>query len=60
MGGWPALPATVPPPDADRDGMPDQWELDHGTKPGTKDGSRDQDGDGWTNVEEYLNSLARR
>ncbi len=60
VGGWPALPAAAPPRDRDRDGMPDKWELAHGTKPGTKDGSRDVDKDGWTNVEEYLNSLARR
>ena len=59
VGGWPALPAAAPPADADRDGMPDEWEQAHGSKPGIKDGSRDQDGDGWTNVEEYLNSLAR-
>jgi pectate lyase len=59
VGGWPALPAAAPPADADRDGMPDEWERAHGSKPGTKDGTRDQDGDGWTNVEEYLNSLAR-
>lgn len=59
VGGWPALPTATPPADADRDGMPDEWERAHGSKPGAKDGSGDQDGDGWTNVEEYLNSLAR-
>ncbi len=60
VGGWPTLPATKAPRDRDRDGMPDEWELAHGTRPGVKDGSRDVDRDGWTNIEEYVNSLARR
>ena len=58
VGGWPALPATAPPPDSDRDGVPDTWESEHGTNPAVKDSNRDGDGDGWTNVEEWLNALA--
>lgn len=59
VGGWPSLPATSAPTDSDRDGVPDAWEREHGTKPDVKDSNRDVDGDGWTNVEEWLNALAR-
>ena len=40
--------------DADCDGMDDQWELDNfGTL--SRDGTADFDGDGFTDLEEYLN-----
>jgi pectate lyase len=58
VGGWPVLPATAPPPDRDRDGMPNAWELDRGLNPGRDDSRRDRDGDGYTNIEEYLAWLA--
>lgn len=42
--------------DADRDGMPDLWEDLFGfNKLDAADGSFDDDGDGWTNIEEFLN-----
>ncbi len=44
---------TVDVPDSDGDGLPDTWENDHGTDPGTADGAGDPDGDGYTNFEEY-------
>jgi hypothetical protein len=38
--------------------MPDAWETAHGLDPkDASDGSKDRDGDGYTNVEEYLNDL---
>ena len=38
--------------------MPDAWEQAHGLDPAkAADGNEDQDGDGYTNLEEYLNSL---
>lgn len=41
--------------DGDGDGMPDQWELMYGLDPkDPADGSIDTDGDGLTNLEEYL------
>ncbi|WP_425229210.1 pectate lyase family protein [Sphingomonas sp.] len=57
-GGWPVL-ATLPAPlDSDHDGMPDAWETAHGLDPHHDDSAADRDGDGYTNVEEYLNGLA--
>ncbi len=56
VGGWPTYAATEPPPDTDHDGMTDAWEQGHGlnaTDPA--DGPMDRDGDGYTNVEEFLN-----
>ncbi len=58
VGGWPALAAGVPPKDADNDGMPDAWETTHGLNPqDPADAKADRDKDGYTNIEEYLNSL---
>jgi hypothetical protein len=58
VGGWPVLESTTPPTDSDHDGMPDGWEHAHGLDPqDPRDGPQDRDGDGYTNVEEYLNSL---
>lgn len=57
VGGWPALASGTPPIDDDKDGMPDTWELSFGLNPSTpSDGPQDADGDGYTNLEEYLNS----
>ncbi|HVT28101.1 MAG TPA: hypothetical protein VHE81_08800, partial [Lacipirellulaceae bacterium] len=45
--------------DHDGDGMPDEWEVDHGLNPADPtDGPRDADGDGFTNLDDYLNRLA--
>jgi pectate lyase len=57
VGGWPALELKAAPVDSDEDGMPDSWERRHGLNPrDPADGSADKDKDGYTNVEEYLNS----
>jgi len=56
--GWPDLKSTPAPEDADYDGMPDEWEKQYGLDPGNPtDGNEDRDDDGFTNLEEYLNSL---
>lgn len=58
VGGWPELEAEPPPADADEDGMPDEWETAHGLNPNdVADGAKDRNGDGYTNVEEYINGL---
>ena len=60
VGGWPELRSAAAPQDSDHDGMPDDWERKQGFDPNTAaDGALDQDQDGYTNLEEYLNSLVR-
>jgi hypothetical protein len=56
VGGWPELKSGVPPVDSDNDGMPDAWEIRHGLNPhDPADAAADNDRDGYTNLEEYLN-----
>lgn len=63
VGGYPDYtfdPADVP-VDSDSDGMPDAWENENGlTAEDASDGSSDADGDGYTNVEEFLNGTDPR
>ena len=41
--------------------MPDDWEIAHGLNPNDpKDANQDRDHDRYTNIEEYINNLARR
>ncbi len=51
----PALRAGSPYADADRDGMSDAWERHHGLDPARNDAWSDRDGNGWANLEEFLN-----
>jgi len=46
------------PKDSDNDGMPDVWESANGLDPNTADDKGDHDGDGYTNIEEYINDVA--
>lgn len=57
VGNVGTLASGVPPTDTDRDGMPDGWESTRGLDPNTADDRSDDDGDGYTNVEEYLSCL---
>ncbi|MCC6699650.1 MAG: pectate lyase [Candidatus Hydrogenedentes bacterium] len=58
VGGWPDLKSLPAPEDSDHDGMPDTWERDRRLDPkDPNDGGLDRDTDGYTNLEEYLNSL---
>ena len=57
VGGWPSLAAGSAPTDTDGDGMPDSWETSYGTNPNVADNNGDLDSDGYTNLEEYINSL---
>ena len=58
VGGWPELQSASAPPDGDLDGMPDAWETGKGLDPAKDDSAADRDGDGYTNIEEYVNSIA--
>jgi hypothetical protein len=61
VGGWPELKSGPVPADTDGDGIPDEWETAHRLDPrNAADGSADADGNGYTNVEEYLNGLAQQ
>ena len=56
VGGWPILESLPAPIDGDEDGMPDDWERANGFKiEDASDGALDADGDGYSNVEEWLN-----
>ncbi len=54
---WPVLNSDPCPTDTDQDGMPDEWENANGLNPNDKaDGACDS-GNGYTNLEVYMNSL---
>ncbi len=59
-GGWANLTQGAAKTDSDNDGMPDDWERRFtNTNPNVWDANADADGDGYPNIEEYLNALAR-
>lgn len=61
VGGYPDLAGGTPPADSDHDGMSDEWERQMNLNPqDASDGNGDLDGDGYTNIEEYLYSLPGR
>ncbi|HXI25437.1 MAG TPA: hypothetical protein VNG71_16345 [Pyrinomonadaceae bacterium] len=61
VGAWPELKTAVPPKDSDSDGMPDEWERRYGLNPfDPSDANLDNDHDGYTNIEEYLNGTDPR
>lgn len=56
VGGWPELKSLPAPLDSDSDGMPDEWEKRYGfDSHDASNASKDNDNDGYTNIEEYLN-----
>ncbi|QXE91674.1 pectate lyase family protein [Geomonas subterranea] len=55
---WPTYAQTPPLTDTDNDGMPDSYEIAKGLNPRVDDSALDQNGDGYTNIEEYINGLA--
>jgi hypothetical protein len=60
VGDWDEYPEVRRPDgwDTDGDGMPDTWESAHGLDPrDAHDGAAERNGDGFTNLEDYLNSL---
>jgi hypothetical protein len=55
-GGYPKIEPGTAYEDADHDGMADAWEKRQGLDPqDASDRNRDNDGDGYTNLEEFLN-----
>ncbi len=57
VGGYPEYKGT-PYIDTDGDGMPDAWEIKHGLNPkDASDASGDRNGDGYTNIEKFINGL---
>jgi hypothetical protein len=57
VGGYPDYKGT-PYKDTDKDGMPDTWETKNGLNPNNAaDAALDRNKDGYTNIEEYLNSI---
>lgn len=55
--GWPVLNSTTPKPDSDGDGMPDEWETANGLNPADPADGKKRASNGFTNLENYLNSL---
>ncbi|MDR3651596.1 MAG: polysaccharide lyase [Paludibacter sp.] len=57
VGGYPEYKGT-PYKDSDGDGMPDAWEIKHGLNPNDpSDANGDLNGDGYTNIEKYINGI---
>lgn len=60
VGGYPVYEGT-PYVDSDKDGMPDEWEIKNaafGLNPNNpKDANLDCNGDGYTNIEKYINGI---
>ena len=57
VGGLPKIAGGIPPLDQDGDGMPDAWEIKNGHNPLVADESEDPDQNGYTAIEEYVNSI---
>ena len=54
VGGYPEYKGE-PYADADKDGMPDEWEKKHGLNPNdAADAAKDASGDGYTNIEKFI------
>ncbi|MGD9634323.1 MAG: polysaccharide lyase family 1 protein, partial [Pirellulales bacterium] len=67
VGGWENYPEAKRDAnwDTDHDGLPNAWEVSHQLNPNSAAGdfgeaNADLDGDGFTNLEDYLNSLTVR
>ncbi len=57
VGGYPEYKGT-PYKDSDKDGMPDEWEEKYGLDPkDPSDANEDLNGDGYTNIEKYINGI---
>lgn len=60
MGGYPEYKGE-PRVDTDGDGMPDEWEIANGLNPNDpSDANGDCTGDGYTNIEKYINGISTK
>ncbi|MCJ8210831.1 pectate lyase [Mucilaginibacter sp. RS28] len=60
VGGWPELKTLPTPADQDQDGIPDDWEKQHGLNPANSADAAGYNLDKqYTNLEVYLNSLVK-
>ena len=57
VGGFPAIASGTPCADADHDGMPDVWETARGLNPNNAADRNTVAGNGYTNLENYLNGV---
>ncbi|MES2775130.1 MAG: T9SS type A sorting domain-containing protein [Bacteroidota bacterium] len=57
VNAWPTLSNGTPPADTDQDGMPNTWETDNGLNPNNAADRGVFAGNGYTNLENYLNSI---
>lgn len=58
VGGYPDYKSSAPKKDSDKDGMPDEWEIKYKLNPNdAKDAVLDCNGDGYTNIEKYINGI---
>ncbi len=58
IGGVGTIASALALKDTDGDGIPDIWEQALGTNPAVADNNGDLNGDGYTNLENYLNAIA--
>ncbi|MCA9196171.1 MAG: hypothetical protein KDA87_01490 [Planctomycetales bacterium] len=57
VGGYPEYQGSSY-ADADSDGLPDDWEVQHGLDPQeASDAAADANGDGYTNIEDFINGI---
>ena len=56
-GKLPIIAAGAPPEDLDEDGMADDWERAQGISASEYNPWDDHDGDGWLNLDEYLDAM---
>ncbi|NCU02868.1 MAG: T9SS type A sorting domain-containing protein [Chitinophagaceae bacterium] len=57
VNAWPTLSSTTAPTDTDHDGMPDAWETANGLNPNDASDRGTFAANGYTNLENYLNSI---
>ena len=58
VGGYPEYKSAAAKKDSDQDGMPDVWEIKYKLNPNDpKDAVLDCNGDGYTNIEKYMNGI---